>query len=171
LQSQLAERIITLANRYHISLCVITGGEPLLQDFLPLTRMLNANEIYVGVETAGSVYLPGLKQLFEFDLNYIVCSPKTARLNASLIPLIRAYKYICKAGELAEDDGLPMMSTQIEGLRQRLFRPPVGARIYLQPCDENDPIKNARNQQACVEMCLKHGYRLSLQLHKICGLD
>lgn len=45
------------------------------------------------------------------------------------------------------------------------------APIYVQPMDEGDPEANAANLAEAVRASLKYGYRLSLQLHKIAGLD
>jgi organic radical activating enzyme len=36
--------------------------------------------------------------------------------------------------------------------------------------DEYNEVQNKMNQNAAVESCMKHGYRLSLQVHKIIGV-
>ena len=49
--------------------------------------------------------------------------------------------------------------------------------IYLQPveeyddCGEVDKVASHRNVEYAAQLCMKHGYRLSLQMHKIAGLD
>lgn len=159
-------------------LAVITGGEPLLQNILPITRWLNDRRgVSVAVETAGTVYLEGLNARFVPDRriggNLVVVSPKTVKLNSRVVLCTGAIKYIGRAGELGDDDGLPVYATQIglEGKHQRLWRPEgLNLPIYLQPADEEDPEKNRENAEACVGSCMRFGHRLSLQQHKFIGL-
>lgn len=156
---------------------VITGGEPLLQNIIPFVKLINTKGLYVSVETAGTVYLDGLEEVFSFNRsikgNLITCSPKTPALNKKLIPLIGAYKYIIRAGYVDDKDGLPNVSTQVKGEARRLFRPEnlEVIPIYVQPCDEQDPRLNEVNMKAAVASSLKYGYDLSLQIHKIAGLE
>lgn len=157
-------------------LVVITGGEPLLQNIVPLVRELNYVGMEVAVETAGTVYVDGLDRVFDAvrDLfgNIIVCSPKTPKLNEKLVPLIGAYKYVLRAGEADPEDGLPSMSTQTVNQYAKLFRPPHGSQvpIFVQPCDEGDEVLNKRNLDCVAQQCMKYGYRMSVQLHKVAGL-
>ena len=55
----------------------------------------------------------------------------------------------------------------------RLARPPTDWEdpIYLQPMDTKDPAHNMRNIQAVTQSCMKHGYRLQLQIHKYIGVE
>lgn len=167
--------IILLSKRHACNLVVITGGEPLLQNIIPLIDILNANDIAVSIETAGTVFLPGIPRLFSsFSVNKIVCSPKTPSLSPNLIPHISALKYIIRAGEVDEADGLPCISTQREGVVARIYRPcqnlPADTPIYVQPMDEGGPGQQANIRKAA-EVCMQHGYRLSMQLHKLVGVD
>jgi 7-carboxy-7-deazaguanine synthase len=157
-------------------LLVITGGEPLNQNILPLTAELNKLQIMVSIETAGTVWVPGLHYYFlpAQNTNKIVCSPKTPRLHSNIPPLVSAYKYIIRAGETSDVDGLPNQSTQELGKLQELFRPPSNSRtpIYVQPCDEGElePDLNRRNHSEVARVAMKYGHRISLQCHKILGL-
>lgn len=165
-----------------IRLLVITGGEPLLQNIIPLVEIMNRTGITVQIETAGTLYLEGLDRFFAADRsiagNAIVCSPKTPVIARRLKPLIAALKYIIgeeDANEPSAPDGLPMASTQIEGQRVRIYRPDPelssACQIYVQPLDAQDPIKNSRNGAACAEVAMNHGYRVSFQMHKYLGVD
>lgn len=152
-------------------LVVLTGGEPMRQNIGPLTHALTAADRLVQVETAGSFYYEGIEAQF-------VVSPKTPRVHPTLALRATAWKYIVGAGmEIDELDGLPVTGDLMTGSRHRIARPPVAdlrrmrARIYLQPLDEQSAVKNAENVQACVRLCLKYGYSLSLQQHKIVGLE
>jgi organic radical activating enzyme len=157
----------------HTWLVVLTGGEPLRQNVVPLIAGLVMVGFRVQIETAGTLWQPGLEQLIESGEVDIVVSPKTGRVHAQVAALARAWKYIVRAGEQHPDDGLPNVGTQMpRAVKVRLARrPPESNReIYVQPCDEYNPEKNKANTQAAVECSLKYGYRLCLQTHKIAGL-
>lgn len=177
--SALADEICLAAKAHKCHLVVITGGEPLLQNIIPFVKAVNARGLAVTVETAGTVYCEDIHTVFStygyYCGNLIICSPKTPLLNKQILPYIGALKYIIRNGEYSDDDGLPMRSTQIEGQESVIYRPGEGLSanvpIYVQPMDEGDADKNKMNMQAATRICLKHGYRLSLQMHKIVGVD
>jgi len=173
---------------------VLTGGEPLRQNIERLVAVLSAAGFVVQVETAGTLWDPKLELCFSRTFpdrygdpslvrNSIVCSPKTEKIDATLFWYVHSFKYILRVGEFDEQgDGLPTMSTQKKGQPQRLFRPwsydprfSVG-RVYVQPCMEYhadgtpDKARTEENTEACRKVCMTHGYRLSLQIHKILGI-
>ncbi len=147
-------------------LVVLTGGEPFRQNIQVLVKALLALDLTVQIETNGTLYvdLPWCENL------HVVCSPKTAALNNDLVPHISAYKYVIKAGEVEEEDGLPGGSTRTSGRPDFIARPEGEAPVYVMPLDEQDENRNAANQAACIESALKFGYRLTLQTHKIIGV-
>ncbi|MBS1989777.1 MAG: 7-carboxy-7-deazaguanine synthase QueE [Cyanobacteria bacterium SZAS LIN-3] len=147
-------------------LIVITGGEPFRQNIAPLIENLLARNLRVQIETNGTLWVP----LPEDERLHIVCSPKTARLNEELEGRINSYKYIIAAGEIDGEDGLPVSSTQKAGAEQRIARPRPGSAVYVLPLDNQDPVRNKQNMDECVNVALKHGYRLTLQTHKVVGL-
>jgi len=152
-------------------LVVITGGEPLLQNIVPLVQRLNRLGFAVSVETAGVAMLPELHTVFDpmrsISGNLIVCSPKTPKIHKDMERLVGAWKYVVKKGE-GNEWGLPSMSTQHQGRAADVFRPvhPV-VDIYVQPMDVQDPFSNDDNLQWARDLCLKHGYRLGVQMHKL----
>ncbi|MBU6453322.1 MAG: 7-carboxy-7-deazaguanine synthase QueE [Cyanobacteria bacterium REEB67] len=150
-------------------LIVITGGEPFRQNIAPLVGRLLGLEphLRVQIETNGTLFV----DLPLSDRLHIVCSPKTAHLNAKLVERIDSYKYVLAAGQTDSVDGLPVCSTQKAGRSERLARPLGTASVYVLPLDSYDPETNARNRQECVQIALKHGYRLTLQTHKIIGVS
>jgi 7-carboxy-7-deazaguanine synthase len=157
-------------------LVVITGGEPLLQNIVPLVRELNAIRMQVAVETAGTVYVEGLDLLFRRDRswsgNIIVCSPKTPVINADVEAIIGAWKYIVRVGETSPVDGLPMRSTQTYGHPVKIARPRTRtfAPIYVQAQDEGDAALTQANLEHAAGLAMTYGMRLSVQTHKIAGV-
>lgn len=144
-------------------LIVISGGEPFRQPIGKLVARFLDEGYQVQIETNGSLYQAG-----PWERCTIVCSPKTGALNRSLLPYIDAFKYVGGEANLAMDDGLPIKALE-HTASPRLARPPEGhpARIYLQPIDVQDAQQNWRHTQAVVESCMKFGYTLCLQTHKI----
>jgi organic radical activating enzyme len=160
----------------HAKLVVITGGEPFLQNIVPFIKLVNDWGGSVSIETAGTRFIDGLDPLFAPDRskfgNLIVCSPKTPQINQYLVPYIGAYKYIVANSDVDVHDGLPVMSTQKQGERARIYRPPEWneAPIYVQPRDDDDPDENRLNLTAATNSALRHGHRLSIQMHKLAGI-
>lgn len=159
---------MTLDNKCR--LVVITGGEPFLQNIRPLIDLLNKNGIEVSVETAGTVFPTDHEEMFMRRMNKIICSPKTPQVNATLGHCVVAWKYIVRVGDVSEDDGLPNMSTQIMDQPAKISRPRNNAPIYIQPMDEQDPARNKANAELAAQVCMRFGYRLTLQMHKQVGL-
>jgi 7-carboxy-7-deazaguanine synthase len=146
----------------------ITGGEAFVQAGLSqLVRKLLANNFDVIIETNGTLWQNEMNDIADNPKLHICCSPKTAKINRSLIPHISHYKYIIKAGETRKIDGLPNVSA-LTGNEVLLARPegawPV---VYLQPMDEQDEEKNKTNLLWARDLCLEHCFRLSVQVHKI----
>jgi 7-carboxy-7-deazaguanine synthase len=46
-----------------------------------------------------------------------------------------------------------------------------GIPVYVQPMDEYDELRNAQNRALAVRLAMQYGYRLSMQLHKILGIE
>lgn len=146
-------------------LVVITGGEPFRQNLAPFVLSL-LDRYMVQIETNGTYY----DIRFPYTAVDIVCSPKTPKINDLLWKHIEAVKYVVEADHVDPADGLPI---RVLGADCHAARPPQDwqGEIYVQPADEKDSQQNWRNIQQAVDSCLKFGYRLSLQTHKILGLD
>lgn len=149
------------------SLVVITGGEPFRQQITYLVKGLIRAGMDVQIETNGTLYLED----FPYDKVTIVCSPKTPLLNERLLPHIGYYKYVVGHFQTSEDDGLP---TYVLGKLCKVARPPEGFsldRVYVQPMDEQDSVRNAHHTKTAVESCMTFGWRCCLQTHKLMGLE
>lgn len=170
------------------SLVVLTGGEPIRQNILPLIHALDEEGWLVQIETAGTLWLPGLEECENLS---IVCSPKTPKLNEHVVENCEHYKYIIDVHDRCDpSDGLPYASTQEQNadarlaIKSLLARPPFdpdeghidawgrfGATVWVQPCDRYDAALNKANLDYCATLCIKHGYRLSVQIHKLLGIE
>jgi organic radical activating enzyme len=167
----LVDDVLVIARRKQCSLVVITGGEPLLQNIVPFVRRMNEFGISCSIETAGTVTLPELHTVFDplrtIAGNLIVCSPKTPKVHPYLERLVGAWKYVVRHGE-GDKWGMPTKSTQHQGRDSVVFYPkhPV-VQIWISPMDEQEYGPNQRNREWARDLCLEHGYRLSLQVHKL----
>ena len=181
--NELAVAILRLADINPCNFIVLTGGEPMLQPLKTLIDQPALAGFSFQIETAGTYWpIGGLVQqgTASFERLSIVCSPKTGNVVSPLrhIESFNVYwKYIVRALEPVGDDGLPIMSTQVKGSPQRLFRPintrdrKIRSRIFVQGCDEGDTPATRANVEYAMTIALTYGYRLSLQTHKIIGLD
>ena len=162
-----------LKNRERV--VVITGGEPFRQPIATVVMGLLNRGLDVQLETNGTLFDPMLSTIFNYHLSQrltIVCSPKTQTLNKELYPHISVFKYVVKYGEVDSTDGLPTKALD-HPCSTRVCRPPKNfpkERIYVQPLDEDNITRNQFNMTTATDSCMKHGYTLCLQLHKIIGL-
>lgn len=159
---------VGMINGFTPQLVVITGGEPFRQNIGPFVHLLVKSGFKVQIETNGTLFVPGLP----WQEISIVCSPKTPKLNERIQSYITSYKYVLENIDVDEADGLPFwVMGNASGLR--IARPPSGFRgqVFVQPLDTKDKEKNKENLAACVRSCMRFGYRLCIQLHKIAGLE
>lgn len=147
-------------------LIVITGGEPFRQNLAVLCRMLT-RWYRVQIETNGTL---GIDNPDAFQNVDIVCSPKAGKVHYSIVAHADWYKYVLHHESVCPNDGLPILALD-HSASPKVFRPPVGSTIYLQPCDTKNEATNKLNLEACVASCLKFGYTLQLQVHKIACLE
>ncbi len=164
---QLVDMVRERKGTDNIQWVVLTGGEPLRQNVgLFVERLIEWLD--VEVETNGTYTIP---ELSLFDS--IICSPKTSKVNEDLERYtarmkVLTFKYVVESGQTDPDDGLPL---SILGTPCRVARPRYNhTPIFIQPQDDQDPEKNKANVEEAVRVCMKFGYRLSIQTHKIIGL-
>lgn len=159
----LVQQVRTLAGN-KTRLVVITGGEPLLQNIVPFCRLLAKYNFRVQIETAGTVWVPGLEGC---DIA-LVCSPKTGKVRVELQDRCINFKYVVGAGDEVSTTGAIVASYQLGSKPMTLAQPArKDATIWIQPRDDQDPEKNAANTAFARDLCLKYGYRMCVQLHKL----
>jgi len=186
--ADIVTEVLQLAGRT-IALVVLTGGEPMRQQIVPLCYYLADAGFLIQIETAGTLWPAhvgerSLEQLVESGDVELVCSPKTAIVHSLITRHCQHYKYIIAADELQHQSphGLPSMSTQFRDKPAGIYRPYDPSRtIWVQPRFDYLPVggeqvmpdeeQNNDNMKRCVELALEHGYRVSLQTHKILGVE
>lgn len=164
-----------------LPLVVITGGEPFRQACLAdLVWGLHYKGFHSQIESNGTIFQRGLPLYIRrnhIPAVTIVVSPK-ANVCAEIIPHIDALKYVVRHCNVNWDDGLPY---NVLGSRIPVWRPsdsiaqfPELAQvpIYIQPEDDGQATHGlvAMNVETAVSSCMRFGYRLCLQTHKIVGL-
>jgi organic radical activating enzyme len=143
--------------RGHSTLVVITGGEPLRQNITKLAEQLHQQNMIVQIETNGTI-------TDNIPLNcQLVCSPKNTSgkynaLSPKILPHIMSLKFLISA----DIDGYK----DIAEIGQSKFNIPV----YVQPMDQYDQSKNAKNIKLTMAIAKKHNATLSLQIHKILNI-
>ena len=170
-----AQEILAEVAKYPAKLVVLTGGEPFRQNLALICKTLVPHEYRIQIETAGTLWQDEFEELMEDGDVTIVCSPKTGKVHPKVEEYCYDWKYIIQMGAVDPEDGLPNESTQKEGQYLKLFRPSFGI-IWLQPMAEYlpdgspDEDRTGSNMQFAAALCMKHDYRLTLQMHKILGL-
>ena len=176
---EIVDRVMRANKDSASSLVVLTGGEPMRQQIVPLVEALDEAGYYTQIETAGTCWPPGLEKIIVGACE-LVCSPKTPKVHPKVETMCQHWKYIIRKGEISALDGLPNMSTQVPGSKAELFRPhDCTATIWVQPCAEYYPLNlelinpeaSMENAQECVRIAMLYGYRVSVQVHKILGLE
>ena len=141
---QLIEKIKSLwISRDDNIAVVLTGGEPLLQVNDELVAALKQEQIYIAVETNGTLDAPD-------HIDWICMSPKA---NTEI--------------KLKKGNEIKVIFPQ-ESLDPEKFSLFDFSEFYLQPMDSN---KYQENLHATITYCQKNPkWKLSLQTHKILGI-
>ena len=124
---------------------VITGGEPSLQLDGDFVDRLHQHGYFVQVETNGVKRLPD-------NVDWITCSPKYKPI---CYDEVQEIKYVYEGKESEEKIYSIFSSVRAE-------------EHYLQPCDVNNPERNAEILAGCIDFIKAHPeWKLSLQTHKM----
>lgn len=163
-------------------LVVVTGGEPFRQELGGLFTALCAAGFYVQVETNGTL-APAMPSAFDgkwgYNLQphqrrgvYVVCSPKTGKIHPDIYKVACALKYVVRAGHTVVADGLPTSALDHPS-NPYPARPPADwdRPVYVQPLDSKDAEENEAHANEAVASCLRYGYTLQVQVHKLIGVE
>lgn len=147
-------------------LAILTGGEPTLQADEPFVALLQHQGYEVAMESNGTRPAPR-------NLDWLTVSPKTSsgqRENTWRMP--DELKVVFD--ETTDPEAfLPQVFYNTSRLSAEAT--PLMAALpllFLQPCDTGDQQRNARIVALCVGYIKEHPWwRLSLQTHKLIGID
>jgi len=154
----------------HAGLAVLTGGEPMRQNIIPLITALIMRGFKVQIETAGVYWIDGINHLAT-----IICSPKTPQIHSEIFNHARAFKYVISAKMDFDDNSeypyVPITATQPGARAAQLATPRPNAEIYLSPCDEYDEKQNNTNKRLVVALAKHYGVIAGCQLHKVLEVE
>jgi 7-carboxy-7-deazaguanine synthase len=155
-------------------LIVITGGEPFRQQIGQIVGILISYGFYVQIETNGTLppsqQIMWSKRYWERKGAYIVCSPKSGRLNSILEKEACCFKYVITHNSVHED-GLPLKVLD-HSCHPFVARAVLRGRpVYIQPADNKNENDNILNNNAAIASSMKNGYILQLQVHKFLDLE
>lgn len=160
--STLVQRIKSIAGK--ATLVVITGGEPMRQNILPLCVALDESDFTVQIETAGTLWIEDIQSFAN-----IVVSPKTPKIHPLIELHAFAYKYVIDVEQKFEAGDfpyVPVTSTQGGSHPARLAVPTLQEPVYLSPMDMQDEVRNAANRKLVAALAMLHGCYAGIQLHK-----
>lgn len=178
--AQIVGKVMQAGHGNHVPrLVVITGGEPLRQNIATLIYRLHSvfrspecPGFMVQIESNGILPLSeDMIQLLKYSRTYLICSPKTSRIHDTVAQHAFAFKYVLNAGNVHEQDGLPITALGHKAT-PHVARPPLGylGRIYVNPMDSHDETLNAANIKTTVESAMRFGYTAGMQCHKFWNL-
>ena len=147
------EEIVNEINHYpSVPLLVLTGGEPsLFIDETFVEKLKQKTHKTIAIETNGTQPLPN-------NLDWVTLSPKTAFEGGGLEPCVLRRCNELKVIWLGQD------LTQYKDIEAQ--------HRFLQPCFTDHPAQRQANMKACVEAVMRHpGWRLSLQIHRVLGIQ
>ena len=145
-----------------VDLVVLTGGEPLLQADAPLVAAFRARGFEVAVETNGTVRLADAFGDEPAWPDWIVCSPKLPA-DRTVIEALDELKLVVPAYR-------PEAYAAVAG-RVRPHRVGARARRFLWVQPEAGPRLEAATRLAVEVAQTTPGWRVSVQTHKILGVD
>lgn len=156
------------------TLFVITGGEPLRQNILPLVSHLLKQGMRVQIETAGTLWIDGLETFSGPTWGHrftIVVSPKTPTVHEKILEHAHAFKYVVGQNTHVDDEGRIWANTQKEEGTPRPLAKAGNQPVYLSPMDEYNETVNAENRRKVAALAMRHGYIAGVQMHKLLNIQ
>ena len=147
------QEIVDEVNKYpNAPLLVLTGGEPsLFINEVFVAELKQKTPKAIAIETNGTRCLPS-------NLDWVTLSPKTAFEGGNAEPCILRHCDELKVVYLGQD------LAQYNGIEAR--------HRFLQPCFCEDEKQRQANMKACVDAVMQnHGWRLSLQIHRVLNIQ
>ncbi len=133
---------------------VVTGGEPCEQELLPLVEALE-EERFIQVETSGTMR-PSVDVLRR--VHWWTVSPKIGMPGGCTVDPVMVHR----ADELKMPVG---RERDVDALLDLIAQTGTRAEVWLQPLS-----LSASATALCIEAAARHGWRVSLQTHKLAGM-
>lgn len=144
---------------------VVTGGEPFRQNFVPLASRLLELGFTIEIETAGTLWI---EEFCHIANNcHVTVSPKTPKINPYIERAANAYKFVVSVENCPSGECLAPLSA----VGKPLPMPKFSQQVFIQPMDVDDPIIRGRNIDTAVRLVKQTGWRLSVQIHKMIGVE
>ncbi|MDP2211397.1 MAG: 7-carboxy-7-deazaguanine synthase QueE [Candidatus Aquicultor sp.] len=141
-----APEVVVEAKKYASKWVCITGGEPFMQDLQVLTELLKLEGLNIQIETNGTIYKP-------VACDWLVVSPKSETEPDSLM--------------LKQANEIKMVIDSEEALERAKAFEKWGEYYSLQPASNREDM-----MALCVDFVKANpSWRLSVQLHKLIGID
>ena len=149
--SMTEKQIISEVKKQGLDRMIITGGEPMRQNLIPLLREAKARDIWIGLETNGTYDLSKVRGL----IDYISVSPK-GKIKQSI-----------KVDEIRIPTGKTIDLEWINSIPQKID----AKRYLLSPIEKNKKFFLFETMTALGFLNRKRiKWQLSLQAHKLCGI-
>lgn len=150
------DEIVARACAFGAHHVVLTGGEPTLQVTASLADKFYAKDIFLQMETNGSVRLPE-----GCHIDWVTCSPKSLPVIIQKVDEVKLLYPFAEGIEQFLAEVLPMLRQRAKG----------NLELRLQPLDTGDEAENATILQSTIDYILKHPeWSLSLQTHKMLSI-
>lgn len=132
----------------------ITGGEPFIYTIEEIAKLALDRGIAVHIETSGT-HEPERDVFHLFYQTWVTWSPK-AGYKYSFLSLAKEIKLLIDHTTTPEF----VSGWSADALRRNIY-------FSIQPIDDANKEVRRRNYELALKLCLEHGYRLSMQTHKI----
>lgn len=145
------ERVVSIAAGYPIKILVLSGGEPTMQVDSSLIETLKNYGWEIHIETNGTSDMEKYHHL----IDHITMSPKQSPQQTKLkscSDIKFLYPYI--------GNGITPKNFSVSDISYK--------NIFIQPIMRDDYHENLKE---AIDECLLYNYRLSIQQHKIIGVD
>jgi len=153
---EILAKTLNLTRGTKCSLVVLTGGEPLRQNIIPICEILLDHGFRIQIESNGTLYQK-LPESVE-----VVCSPKISNgqyhnIREDLNEYIIGYKFL--------------ISQTMEYYNSVPDWDFTGKSVYVQPMDELNEVKNLENNKLAMEISTNRGFIFAIQMHKLVGIE
>lgn len=137
---------------------VITGGEPCMYDLTEFTQLAHSKGFTTQIETSGTY------AIFCDDKTWVTVSPKI-NMKAGMPVLSSA---MLRANEIKHPVAMQKHIDELKALLQSsgVMASKKVPLIYLQPISQQK-----RATELAISTCIKHNWRLSIQVHKYIGVE